>query len=79
LQPGFYWLTFLSLANGTTPNFAGPPSNGRGIGFPWYTEFSATGTASTFMRGSPGATELRATEIIQAPDSFTRPCPFLVV
>jgi hypothetical protein len=44
LNPGFYWLAFLAVTVGATPQFAGTDGTAlRGVGFPWYQEFDVTG------------------------------------
>lgn len=61
LQPGFYWLAFLSISAATTPSFAAPnvASNGA-LGYPWYAEVT-TGGAAVFTLLANGLSSLPAT------------------
>lgn len=60
LQPGFYWLAFLSVTIGATPTFLAPTSANGGGGYPWYAELTTSGSA-VFSLLANGLTSLPAT------------------
>ena len=78
LSPGFYWLAFLSTAIGTTPAFVSVAPNLRGVGYPWFTEVTTTGTV-VFALIQNGQTSLPATATAVASAAVARPVVFLGV
>ena len=78
LSPGFYWLAFLASAVGATPAFLGSPASNRGVGFPWYTEFSTAG-AMVSNTTQAGQTTLPATASPIQGSAIIRPIVFLGV
>ena len=43
LGAGFYWLAMVVNASSSALNFVGPATSSRGIGFPWFTEYTTAG------------------------------------
>ena len=78
LSPGFYWLAFLASAVGATPAFLGSPANNRGVGFPWYTEFSTAGVMVANLTQASQATLPATASPIQGA-AIIRPIVFLGV
>lgn len=79
LSPGFYWLAILASAIGATPAFVGQPSNTRGVGSPWFSEYRTDGTIIPYVLQASQST-LPSTAAATTPTSATsQPVVFLGV